>query len=118
MPLSRELILRFPTSVKLICEAGTGFNNIDCVAARERGISVCNIPTYATEAMAHMAITLVMAQSCSLVPQVRALATGDRAHFDRCHLGAMPHFELPGKTIGLVGGLGTIGRRVAALANA
>ena len=118
MPLAGALIARFPPCVRLICEAGTGFNNIDCEAARAKGIAVCNIPTYSTEAMAHMAITFVMAQSCSLVPQARALATGDRAHFDRCHLAALPHFELSGKTLGLVGGLGTIGRRVAAIAGA
>jgi len=31
--LGRKLISQFPTSVKLICEAGTGYNNIDIVAA-------------------------------------------------------------------------------------
>ena len=118
MPMSRALIAQFPSSVRLICEAGTGFNNIDLAAAKERGITVCNIPTYSTEAMAHMAITFVMAQACSLVPQMRALATGDRAHFDRCHLGSWDHFELNGRTIGLIGGLGTIGQRVATIAQA
>ena len=79
MPITAELIRQFPPSVKLICEAGTGYNNIDLPACRDKGILVCNVPTYATEAMAHMAITLVMALSCSLVPQTRALCTGNRA---------------------------------------
>lgn len=118
MPMSCELIDALPKSVKLICEAGTGFNNIQLSAAKRNGITVCNIPTYSTEAMAHMAITLVLAQACSLVPQIRALARGDHTHFDRCHLGAWPHFELQDKVIGLVGGLGKIGRRVAAIAQA
>mmetsp|Transcript_57657 Transcript_57657/g.95325 ORF Transcript_57657/g.95325 Transcript_57657/m.95325 type:complete len:419 (-) Transcript_57657:127-1383(-) len=115
MPIPAELIQDFPPSVKLICEAGTGFNNIDTAAARTKGISVCNIPTYATEAMAHMAITLIMALSCSLVPQSQALHAGNRVHMKQCHLGTLPHFELTGKTVGLIGGLGTIGLRVAAM---
>ena len=118
MPLPASLIDAFPPSVKLICEAGTGYNNVDTAAARARGITVCNIPTYSTDAMAQMAITFVMSLSCSLVPQAKAMATGDRAHIERCHLGSWPHFELTGKTIGLVGGLGTIGTRVATIAQA
>ena len=116
MPITAELIRQFPPSVKLICEAGTGYNNIDLPACRDKGILVCNVPTYATEAMAHMAITLVMALSCSLVPQTRALCTGNREYMRQCHLGSLPHFELTDKTLGLIGGLGTIGKRVSAMA--
>ena len=118
MPLPGDLIRTFPPSVKLICEMGTGYNNIDLAAAKEMGIGVVNVPTYATEAMAHIAVTMVMALSCSLVPQARALASGDRTYMTQCHLGALTHMELTGKTIGLVGGLGTIGLRVAAMASA
>ena len=74
MPISGRLIDALPPSVRLICEAGTGFNNVDVAAAARRGITVCNIPTYATDAMAHMAITFVMTLSCSLGPQAAALA--------------------------------------------
>ena len=86
MAISRQLIDALPPSVRLICEAGTGFNNVDIDAAAARGITVCNIPTYATEAMAHMAITFVMSLACSLGPQAAALARGERGHVDRCHL--------------------------------
>lgn len=118
MALTGDLIRAFPDSVKLIAEAGTGYNNIDLAAAKEKGISVSNVPTYATEAMAHMTVTLVMALSCSLAQQAAALAVGDRQYMTQCHLGSLPHFELTGKTIGLVGGLGTIGKRVAAMTTA
>ena len=43
MPVSGEIISKFPDSVKLICEAGTGYNNIDLEAAKKKGITVCNI---------------------------------------------------------------------------
>lgn len=36
MEVSGEMIRQFPDSVKLICEAGTGYNNIDLDAAKER----------------------------------------------------------------------------------
>jgi glycerate dehydrogenase len=118
LPLSAAVIGALPDSVGLVVEAGTGYNNIDLAAARERGISVCNVPTYATEAMAQMAITSVLALSCSLWQQASLLARGDRSVMRDCHLGALPHFEIAGKTLGLVGGRGTIGRRVAAMARA
>src|SRR5690242_5471195 len=51
LPVGRELISQFSASVELICEAGTGYNNIDIEAARERNIAVCNIPSYSTEAV-------------------------------------------------------------------
>lgn len=42
--ISHDLIMRLPGSVKLICEAGTGFNNIDLSAARTRAISGSELP--------------------------------------------------------------------------
>ena len=53
MPVSREQILALPDSVKLICEAGTGYNNLDLDAAREKGITVCNIPAYSSEPVSY-----------------------------------------------------------------
>ena len=37
MPVGGDLIRQFPDSVKLICEAGTGYNNLDLDAARGKG---------------------------------------------------------------------------------
>ena len=59
MPVSGDIIRQFPDSVKLICEAGTGYNNLDLDAAREKGITVCNVPSYSTERVAHTAIMTV-----------------------------------------------------------
>ena len=56
MPVNAEMIQRFPESVKLICEAGTGYNNIKLEAARKKEITVCNIPAYSTERVANTAI--------------------------------------------------------------
>jgi len=115
-PIPAELIRQFPPSVKLIAEAGTGYNNIDLDACRERGISLCNVPEYTTEAMGDYAITLVLALSCSLAPQMKALARGDRTYMRQCHLGTLHHFEIQGKTFGIIGGLGYIASRISAKA--
>ena len=61
MPVSGDIIRQFPDSVKLICEAGTGYNNLDLDAAREKGITVCNVPSYSTERVAHTAIMKILA---------------------------------------------------------
>lgn len=115
-PIPGDLIRAFPPSVKLIAEAGTGYNNIDIDACREKGIKLCNVPEYTREAMGDMAMTLVMALSCSLAPQMKALAKGDRTYMRQCHLGHLDHFEIRGKTFGILGGLGYIGVNISAKA--
>mmetsp|Transcript_153837 Transcript_153837/g.294956 ORF Transcript_153837/g.294956 Transcript_153837/m.294956 type:complete len:372 (-) Transcript_153837:102-1217(-) len=114
IPVPGEAISKFPPEVKLICEAGTGFNNIDLAAARAKGITVCNCPAYSSDAVAHMVITFVMNFSSSLVAQQRMLCKGDRSNFEKCL--QVPHFELGGKTLGLIGGSGGIGSKVADIA--
>ena len=51
---------KFPDSVKLICEAGTGYNNIDFDVAKEKKITVCNIPSYSSKRVAHTAIMITL----------------------------------------------------------
>jgi len=114
VPVSAAVISRLPSSVKLLCEAGTGFNNVDIEACRARGITVMNVPAYSTDAVATLVLTFLLNFSSSLHDQVRRLAAGDRANFDD-RLQAS-HFELAGKTLGLVGGSGGIGSRVKNLA--
>ena len=59
-PVPAELMAQFPDTVKLIVEAGTGYNNIDLDAARSHGITVCNIPAYSTERVAHTVIMMLL----------------------------------------------------------
>jgi len=116
MPLGRDLISQFPPSVKLICEAGTGYNNIDIVAAREKNITVCNVPSYSTEGVAHLVITYILNFSSSLIQQQIMLKQKNFDNFTK-HLG-VPHFELKDKTLGVIGGYGSIGREVIKIAQA
>eukprot|EP00928_Gymnodinium_smaydae_P010874 TRINITY_DN14098_c0_g1_i1.p1 TRINITY_DN14098_c0_g1~~TRINITY_DN14098_c0_g1_i1.p1 ORF type:complete len:374 (+),score=65.74 TRINITY_DN14098_c0_g1_i1:64-1185(+) len=116
IPVPGDIISKFPPEVRMICEAGTGFNNIDLEAARAKGIVVCNCPAYSSDAVAHLVITFVLNFSCSMVQQQRALCRGQRQNFTDCL--QLPHFELTGKTLGLVGGSGGIGSQVADIATA
>jgi len=111
MPVSKDIFMDFPNTVKLLCEAGTGYNNLPIQAARERGVLVCNVPTYSTEAVAHMAITYLMNFSVSMFDQQRMLQDGDRSNFTGPF--TLPLMELGGKKIGLIGGGGMIGGKVA-----
>ena len=111
MPVPAAVFQSFPDSVKLLCEAGTGYNNLPVMEARSRGVLVCNVPTYSTEAVAHMAITYLMNLSVSMFDQQRMLLQGDRTNFTGPF--TLPLSELNNKTIGLIGGAGMIGSKVA-----
>lgn len=112
-PVSSELLAKFPSSVKLIVEAGTGFNNIDLAAARKLGITVCNIPAYSSERVAHTAIMLMLNLASSMQVQMAMLAKNDHQNFTQ-HL-LVPHVELNGKTLGVLGA-GNIGQQVMKIA--
>ena len=115
MPVSGEMIQHFPESVKLICEAGTGYNNIDLEAARKKGITVCNIPAYSTERVAHTAIMMMLNLSSTMQVQMKMLARGNHDNFTK-NL-QVSHVEVKGKTLGVIGA-GHIGRKVMQIAQA
>ena len=115
MPVSAEMIQKFPESVKLICEAGTGYNNINLEATRKKGITVCNIPSYSTERVAHTAIMMILNLSSAMQVQMKMLACGNHDNFTR-NL-QVPHVEVNEKTLGVIGA-GHIGRKVIQIAQA
>jgi glycerate dehydrogenase len=114
MKVPTECVEQFPPTVKLLCEAGTGYNNIPIPAAQGKGITVCNIPAYSTDAVAHMAITYIMNLSIQMFEQQSMLQRGDRSNFTGPF--TLPLSELGNKTLGLIGGGGSIGSKVAEIA--
>ena len=110
LPVPGSVLRQFPASVKLLCEAGTGYNNIDLAAAKEKGILVCNVPAYSTQRVAHTAVLLLLCLASGMGTQLRMLEREDRRNFTQ-HLLA-PHTEVNGKTLGVVGA-GHIGAAVA-----
>ena len=115
IPVGPELLSQFPESVKLIVEAGTGYNNIDLDAARAKGITVCNIPAYSTERVAHTVIMMILNFASTMQQQIGMLAKGDRSNFTK-YL-QVSHTEVNGKTLGVVGA-GLIGMEVIKVAKA
>ena len=115
LPVGADLISQFPDTVKLIVEAGTGYNNINLDAAKERGITVCNIPAYSTERVAHTVIMMILNFASTMQKQIGMLAKGDRSNFTQ-HL-QVSHTEVNGKTLGVVGA-GHIGMEVIKVAKA
>ena len=115
IPINAELLSQFPDTVKLIVEAGTGYNNIDLNAAKERGITVCNIPAYSTERVAHTVIMMILNFASTMQQQIGMLAKGDRSNFTK-YL-QVSHTEVNGKTLGVVGA-GHIGMEVIKVAKA
>ena len=104
-------------SVKLICCLSTGYNVVDIAAAKERGIPVCNVPAYSTEAVAQFTIGLLLELCHRIGHHDHAVHQGRWAsHPDFCFWDT-PQMELAGKTIGIIG-FGRIGQTVGKIANA
>ncbi|WP_444659281.1 2-hydroxyacid dehydrogenase [Caproiciproducens sp. R2] len=115
MKVSGDIIRKFSDSVKMICEAGTGYNNIDLDAVREKGILLCNIPAYSSERVAHTAILLILNLASSMQKQIRMLSQGNHDNFHK-HL-MVDHVEVNGKTLGVIG-YGHIAKEIIKVAQA
>jgi D-3-phosphoglycerate dehydrogenase len=103
--VTRRLIEAAP-KLRWVARAGAGIDNIDAVAARERGVGVLNVPGANAVAVAELVFGLLL----GLFRQIPA-ADGSlkRGAWDKSRFKGR---ELRGKTIGIVG-LGQIGRAVA-----
>ena len=115
MKVSGDIIRKFPDSVKMICEAGTGYNNINLDAVHEKRILLCNIPAYSSERVAHTAILLILNLASSMQKQIRMLSQGNHDNFHK-HL-MVDHVEVNGKTLGVIG-YGNIAKEIIKVAQA
>ena len=115
-PLTEEIIATC-SQLKLICVLATGYNVVDCEAARKRGIPVCNVPDYGTAAVAQFTFSLLL-ELCNAVGRHSNSVHGGKwtANKDFCYW-ETPQVELAGKTLGIIG-FGRIGRAVGKIANA
>lgn len=101
--------------IKLICCLSTGYNVVDIHAAKERGIPVCNVPAYSTEAVAQFTFGLLLELCHRIGHHDQAVHQGKwSAHPDFCFWDT-PQMELAGKTMGIIG-FGRIGQRVGKIA--
>lgn len=104
-------------NVQLVAVLATGFNVIDCEAAKERNIPVCNVPAYGTYAVAQFAIAMLLeichhiAHHSQGVHERKWTACPDFCYWDT------PLIALEGKTMGIIG-FGRIGQQTGRIAKA
>ena len=116
VPFNRETIHRLP-HLKLICVTATGYNVIDTATAKEKGITVCNVPAYGTHSVAQHTIALLLELTNHVGVHAAAVSNGEWGTAkDWCFTKA-PVIELAGKTLGIIG-LGNIGLQTAQVARA
>jgi glycerate dehydrogenase len=113
-PLFRETLKNL-SYTKYIGVLATGYNVVDMAAAKEFGITVTNIPTYGTAAVAQMVFALLL-EICNHVGHHSAAVRNGA--WSRCPdfcFWDYPLIELAGKTMGLIG-FGKIGQAVGKIA--
>jgi glycerate dehydrogenase len=115
-PITEETLAAAP-HIRYIGILATGYNVVDTEAAKKRGIPVCNVPTYGTDAVAQFTIALLLEiahhvqRHSDAVKKGRWTASEDFCFWD------YPLIELVGKTMGFIG-YGRIGQTTAAIARA
>jgi glycerate dehydrogenase len=112
----RELMQRSP-KLKLLAVAGTGTDNIDLVAAKERGIGVCNVPGYCTVSVVQHVWALILSLTQHLPEYSRLSSDGSWAAGEPLMELRHPIRELNGRTFGVVG-WGELGKGAARVAEA
>lgn len=113
-PITKEVMDNLP-KLKYIGVLATGYNIVDTVYAKEKGIPVTNIPTYGTAAVAQFAAALLLEMCHHIGAHSDSVLSGEWQNSpDFCYW-KYPLIELFGKTMGLIG-FGRIGRSFAGIA--
>ncbi len=104
-----DAIAKLPATLRIVATYSVGYEHIDVEAARARGIAVMFTPDVLSDAVAEMAILLMLGAA-------RRVHEGDRLVYERRWTGWTPTqlvgIEVTGKRIGIVG-MGRIGRTIA-----
>ena len=114
--ISREILDACP-NLRFIGMLATGYNVVDVEAAKEKGIAVCNIPNYGTDAVGQFAIALLLEICHHVQHHSDAVHEGRWAQNADWCFWDYPLIELAGKTMGIIG-FGRIGQCTARIAQA
>lgn len=115
-PLTRTEIDGMP-HLRFVALLSTGYNIADGAYLREKGIPLCNIPAYSTNAVAQLVFSFIMAFTNAVALHSDAVHGGEWAACPDFCFWKTPLAELQGKTLGVVG-FGKIGQKVADIAAA
>jgi len=113
-PITRKVLDACP-NIKFIGVLATGYNIVDVEAAKEKGIPVCNIPTYGTTAVAQYVFALLLEICHHVAAHDAAVKAGEWTNCPDFCFWKYPLIELAGKTMGIIG-FGRIGQHTAKIA--
>jgi glycerate dehydrogenase len=112
--ISREIMDALP-SLKLVCIAATGMNNVDIEYAKKKGIEVRNVVAYSTDSVAQSTFSMLLFILNRFSYYDAYVKSGAYARSDIFTHHGPAFWELAGKRFGIIG-LGNIGRKVARIA--
>lgn len=113
--LGQDKLNALAPELKYIGLQSTGYNVVDLKAATKNGVTVCNIPSYSTNAVAQLVFSFILQFTNKVNLHSESVYNGEWTECpDFCYWKA-PLSELDGKTIGIIG-FGSIGQRVAEIA--
>ncbi|MCD7872006.1 MAG: D-2-hydroxyacid dehydrogenase [Clostridiales bacterium] len=113
--LNSDLLLKLSPELKYIGLQSTGYNVVDLETASKLGITVCNIPSYSTEAVAQQVFAFILHFTNMVSFHSESVHNGDWCRCPNFCYWKSPLSELQGKTIGIIG-FGSIGKKVAEIA--
>ena len=116
VPITERIMDACP-NLKAIAILATGYNVVDIDAAKKRGIHVCNVPAYGTDAVAEFAMSLLLELCHHVGHHADAVKEGRWESCPDFCFWDYPLMDLHGKTMGIIG-FGRIGRTTGKLANA
>ena len=114
--LPKEVLDQIP-SVKYIGVLATGYNVVDIEAANAQGVTVTNIPSYGTSAVAQFTFALILELCHQVGAHSEAVCNGEWTKSKDFCFWNSPQTELAGKILGLIG-FGRIGQATANIARA
>ncbi len=112
-----DRLLEAAPKLRLVCEAGTGINNIDVDACARRGVIVRNVAGYSTDSVVQetfMHILNLLGNGTYFDNVVKSGAYSRSGLFTDY---SRPFIEMAGKVLGVIG-LGAIGSKVAGIGSA
>lgn len=114
--LNRTTLGENPTA-RLVCLAATGYDNVDTAFCREKGIGVCNVVGYSTDAVTQLTVSMALSLLTHLPEYDRYVRDGSYTESGIANRLTPVYHEIAGKTWGIAG-FGNIGRAVAKVASA
>lgn len=105
-----DSVVRAALSLKMLDVAFTGYDHVGKQACMEKGVTICNAAGYSTQAVAELAVGMVIALLRNLAQAERRARNGETSQ-------GLVGAEIAGKTVGIVG-TGAIGTRTAKLFSA